>query len=388
MTIVVEEVVKRDRRSAIGIVIPARNESGFVIRTLQTLAAQDVWDRCEVVVVENGSDDDTASQVAEFAAQSCLHVTLLRLDPASAVAARIHGMDYLMGRAEPPAMLVSADADTTYPAGWLSALEDAVAAGADVVASAGYMDPVLWSWCPTLTSRYVERIGTIFFDPDTTKSLGVDESTCLFTPQVYEDFGRPVCAPGFGITAACYRRLGGFRREHYDAGATREILIAGLPLMFRAELNAFRVAYVRAPWWQTSPRRLVSEPEIQLGRTLQDTDMFPYREVAPEAYIKFDQAADDINYQDLLLNCVRDYLLTPCLTRPQLLRRNAAYFGKLAGELNQTINRWHGERFLPEPRHLFDLATDLTETHGSRVLETFAEFRGRRREQPASLLHN
>ncbi|OEJ58742.1 hypothetical protein BGM19_12800 [Streptomyces agglomeratus] len=385
MSIVAEAVVKRARRSATGIVIPARNESGFIIRTLQALAAQDVRDRCEVVVVENGSDDDTASQVAEFATQSSLQVTLLQLDPASAVAARIHGMDYLMAQEQPPDILVSADADTVYPAGWLSALESAVGAGADVVASAGYMDPVLWSWCPRLTSRYVERIGTIFFDPDTTASLGVDESTCLFTTQVYEDFGRPVCAPGFGITAACYKQLGGFRREHYDADATREILIAGLPLMFRAELNAFRVGYVREPWWLTSPRRLVSEPEIQLGRTLQDTDMFPYREVAPEAYIKFDQAADSISYQDLLLNCVRDYLLTPSLTRPQLLRRNAAYFGTLAAELNQTINRWHAERFLPEPRHLFDLATDLTETYGARVLEGFAEFRARQREQPDSL---
>ncbi|MEU5337855.1 glycosyltransferase family A protein [Streptomyces asoensis] len=376
-----EEVRGRDRRSRIGIVIPARNESGFVIRTLQAFAAQELRGRCEVVVVENGSDDDTAPQVDEFAAQSALQVTLLQLEPASAVAARIHGMDYLMAQEEPPGILVSADADTIYPAGWLSAMDSAVEAGADVVASAGYMDPVLWSWCPTLTSRYVERIGTIFFDPDTTDALGVDESKCLFTTQVYEDLGRPVCAPGFGITAAAYRQLGGFRREFYDDEATREILIAGLPLMFRAELNAFRVDYVRRPWWLTSPRRLVSEPEIQLGRTLQDTDMFPYREVAPDAYTKFDQAADSINYQDLLLNCVRDYLLTPCLTRPQVLRRNAAYFGTLAAELSQSINRWHAERLLPEPRHLFDLATDLTEEYGTRVLETFAEFRARQREQ-------
>lgn len=376
---------KRDRRRTIGVGIPAHNESGFVIRTLQTFAAQDMRDRCRVVVVENDSDDDTAAQVAEFADQSPLQVTLLQLETASAVAARIRAMDYLMSQEQPPDILVSADSDTTYPPGWLSALEGAVEAGADVVASAGYMDPVLWSWCPTLASRYVERIGTIFFDPDTTAALSVDESKCLFTPQVYEDFGRPVCAPGFGITAACYKQLGGFRREHYDAGATREILIAGLPLMFRAELNAFRVGYVRTPWWRTSPRRLVSEPEIQLSRTLQDTDMFPYREVAPDAYTKFDQAADSINYQDLLLNCVRDYLLTPCLTRPQLLRKNAAYFGRLAAELNQTINYWHAERLLPEPRHIFDLATDLTETYGSQILEAFAEFRTRQREQPAVL---
>lgn len=385
MSTVAEAALTRDRRSTIGIVIPARNESGFVIRTLQAFAAQDQGDRCEVVVVENGSDDDTASQVADFASQSALQVTLLQLEPASAVAARIHGMEYLMAQEQPPGVLVSADADTTYPAGWLSALEGAVEAGADLVASAGYMDPVLWSWCPTLTSRYVERIGTIFFDPDTTAGLGIDESNCLFTTQVYEDFGRPVCAPGFGITAESYRQLGGFRREYYDAGTTREILIAGLPLMFRAELNAFHIGYVRTPWWFTSPRRLVSEPEIQLGRTLQDTDMFPYREVAPDAYIKFDQAADSINYQDLLLNCVRDYLLTPCLTRPQVLRRNADYFGKLVGELNKTINRWLAERFLPEPRHLFDLATGLTETYGTRVLETFTEFRARQREQLRSL---
>ena len=203
--------------------------------------------------------------------------------------------------------LVSGDADTVYQPAWLRAVWARLECGADMVSRAGYMDTFLWSRCPRLASRYIENVGSIFFDPGTILRLEIDENECLFTRKVYSDFGRPACSLGFAITVDAYVRLGGFRREFYDHAHEREVLIAALPLMFRAERAGTKIDQVERPWWLTSSRRLVSEPAAQLGREFQHTAMDDYRAVNLDAYWAFDADADRFDYHGLRLNCVRDY---------------------------------------------------------------------------------
>lgn len=376
----------------IGIVIPARNEQDYIAATLDTLLDQVELEgggrllppsSYEIVVVENGSTDVTTDVVLSKRHDTERTVTLLHSDEASAVAARAAGMRYLVSSADPPRFLISADADTRYPRTWLSWLATHLRAGADMVTCPGYMDPVLWQRCPRLTGAYTDRVGTIFFDPGTCRSLGADDSSALFSEQVYLDFGRPANAAGFAITADCYEWLGGFHREHFDEARTKEILIAALPLQFRAELSGCHVAQPRGPWWLTSPRRLVGEPDVQLGRTFQHTEMGQYRTDPHVAYERFDAMASTLDFDVLLVNCVRDYLLTPCITRPHLVASNLdRYFGAAGEELCSAIDSWHAAHPEPEPRHVFDLATHLADRHSDQILEVLTRQDGRGGARP------
>lgn len=354
----------------VGVVIPAKDEERWIARTLSSLLDQSAGSSAEVevVVVENASTDRTADVVGEFVANHPGDVTLLRNTQPSAIAARIVGMQYLLTKIDPAQYLVSGDADTMYPPGWIKALARELESGADVVSCAGYMDPQLWERCPRVAQRYVEQVGSIFFDPDTILKLGVDQADCLFTGRVYADFGRPLVSPGFAITADAYQCLGGFRREYYDAGGQREILIAAAPLMFRAELAGLQFGDVTHPWWLASPRRLVSEPDVQLGREFQHTDMDSLRAVEDAAYEAFDASADEIDYHGLRLNCIRDYVLTPSVIRPTRIETNPGYFGSLGGELVKAVLQLH-EMDQIDPRHVFDAAADLTDRYGDRIIE-------------------
>lgn len=371
--------------SELGIVIPARNEAGYIGATLDTLLDQVELDErtpvparsYKIVIVENASTDATTDVVLASKRKAGAAVTLLHRSEPSAVAARADGVRHLLTSADPPRFLVSADADTRYPRTWLAWLASHLRAGADLVTSPGYMDPNLWQRCPLATAAYVERIGTIFFDPDTRRRLGVDENRALFSEQVYLDFGRPANAAGFAVSADCYERLGGFRREHFDEAGTEEILIAALPLQFRAELAGLRVVQPRGPWWSTSPRRLVGEPDVQVGRTFQRNEMDQYRSISPAAYERFDVMMSTSDLSDLRLNCVRDYIVTPCITRPALVDSHRdTYFGASAADVKTSIGVWRAAHPDPEPREIFDIAARLAERHADQIGEILARRSG------------
>lgn len=352
-----------------GMVIPAKDEEKWIVPTLQSLIDRPVGSavQLEIVVVENGSADRTAEVVAEFAASCSGNVTLLSVPESSAIGARIVGVRHLVARSDPVQYVISGDADTIYPRDWINSIVRAFRMGADVVSCAGYMDPLLWARCPRVGQKYVEEVGSIFFDPQTIRDLDIDERVCLFTHQVYADFGRPLCSPGFAITAEAYQRLGGFRREYYDADEQRKILIAAAPLMFRAELAGLRIVDVDEPWWYHSPRRLLAEPDVQLGREFQHTDMETFRTAEDAAFRAFDAAADQIDYRGLRLNCIRDYVLTPCIVRPERIVAHPGYFGELADELSNRIGKLHNIEDI-EPRHIFDLASTLTDEFGDELV--------------------
>jgi glycosyltransferase involved in cell wall biosynthesis len=113
----------------ISVVIPARNAAATIPRTLEALRTQDLDGPFEVIVVDNGSDDDTAA-IAERAG-----VTVLRQGRARPGAARNRGVE-----AAAATRIAFTDADCFPEPGWLSAglraLEDA-----DLVQGAVVADP-------------------------------------------------------------------------------------------------------------------------------------------------------------------------------------------------------------------------------------------------------
>jgi GT2 family glycosyltransferase len=94
----------------ISVVIPARNAAATIPRTLEALAAQDVDGPYEVIVVDNGSADETA-EIAERAG-----VTVIRQGRDRPGAARNRGVE-----AAGAAAIAFTDADCFPEPGWLSA---------------------------------------------------------------------------------------------------------------------------------------------------------------------------------------------------------------------------------------------------------------------------
>ena len=119
----------------LSVVVPAHNEEATLPATLEALARQDFRGRYEVLVVDNASTDDTAAVAARWGAQ------VVREPRLGVCAARQAGTTAARGE-----IVVSTDADTVQPPGWLSRIDARL--GGDVAAVAGpcrYLDAPWWA---------------------------------------------------------------------------------------------------------------------------------------------------------------------------------------------------------------------------------------------------
>jgi len=127
----------------LSVVVPARNSAPWVGELLESLLAQGV-ESSEIIVVDNGSCDDTAEIVEQHTARDP-RVRLIRSQATSAAAARNDGVDAALG-----AYLVFADSDDIVPDGaheaMLAALE---ASGSDMVIGDHLKFSPTSTWSPT-----------------------------------------------------------------------------------------------------------------------------------------------------------------------------------------------------------------------------------------------
>jgi len=119
------------------VVVPAYNEAASLPAALTSLRRQDVGaDQFEIIVVDNGSDDDTPAIARSYGAR-------VVVEPRRGVCdARQAGVDAALGE-----FVVSTDADTTHPADWLRRIDLGLRSRPDAVAIGGpcrYADPPWW----------------------------------------------------------------------------------------------------------------------------------------------------------------------------------------------------------------------------------------------------
>ena len=119
------------------VVVPAYNESASLPAALDSLRRQDVGDdHFEVIVVDNGSDDDTPAIARSYGAR-------VVVEPRRGVCdARQAGVDAARGE-----FVVSTDADTIHPPDWLRRIDTGLRSRPDAVAIGGpcrYADPPWW----------------------------------------------------------------------------------------------------------------------------------------------------------------------------------------------------------------------------------------------------
>ena len=116
---------------AVSVIVPAFNAAATLGETLAAIAAQDLAEDFEVIVVDNGSTDGTGA----VAQEAPLPVKLLRRQPGRVGAARNHGAAEASS-----AVLAFTDADCRPDPGWLRAGLAAIAS-ADLIQGAVRPDP-------------------------------------------------------------------------------------------------------------------------------------------------------------------------------------------------------------------------------------------------------
>ena len=122
----------------ISIVVPALNEGRLLPDCLESLINQDYEGEYEIIVVDNGSTDNTANIAKNFGVK-----VVFCLDNEGVSYARQVGADAACGD-----IIAQADADTVYPRDWLARIADHLYTHPDTVAVAGrfiYRDPPSWA---------------------------------------------------------------------------------------------------------------------------------------------------------------------------------------------------------------------------------------------------
>jgi glycosyltransferase involved in cell wall biosynthesis len=193
----------------LSVVIPARNAAATIGEQLQALAAQQ-WDRpWEVIVVENGSTDDTAAEVERRMELFDGRLGMVRTQRTGLNFARNLGIS--KARAEHVAIV---DADDVVADGWLAAIGEALR-GHDYVTGPFELDRLNPPWLASSRGRGSERIPPTFYG--------------LF-PYAH--------GCNLGIHRARWSEVGGFDEEIYgteDIEFGMRLWMAGCPAVFVPE---------------------------------------------------------------------------------------------------------------------------------------------------------
>lgn len=113
----------------VSVIVPAHNEEAFIGKCLDSLSRQSLDKKFfEVLVINNASKDDTAKIARKY------KVRVIEEKKKSVILARQKGVDKAKGE-----IIVSADADTTYPANWLKSIKNDFDKNRDLIAVVGWI---------------------------------------------------------------------------------------------------------------------------------------------------------------------------------------------------------------------------------------------------------
>ena len=194
---------KTDAQTLLSVIIPALNEEKMIGRCLDALLQANVGlDITEIIIVDNGSVDDTCRLALEYA--SSLNIKILKRRNASISAVRNYGAAVARG-----AFLAFLDADCVVPRDWMKFGVELLSDGAVGVIGAHCRIPPNSSWVAKswsdggLANHHSETsyipTGDMFVPRETFQILGgFDES--LETNEDYE-FCQRAKAAGFPVRA-------------------------------------------------------------------------------------------------------------------------------------------------------------------------------------------
>ena len=208
------------------VVVPSYNNAATIGRCLDSLERQDMRGYLEVIVVDDGSRDDSAARASAFP------VTVIRQANQGPAAARNCGAAAAQG-----AIVLFLDSDCVAPPGWARAMTAALD-GTDAEAAVGTIVPSTQGVLPVLIQMEIE------------------ERYARMRARDLVDF---IAAPSCAVRRDCFRRIGGFNaafRFNEDVELAYRLNAAGLGIRFVQDVpvaHAHQLRwsdYVRAKFWR------------------------------------------------------------------------------------------------------------------------------------------
>ncbi|MFF5289969.1 glycosyltransferase family 2 protein [Paractinoplanes globisporus] len=186
------------------VVIPCFNEEAYIAEAIRSLQRQEFDGAYEIVVVDNNCTDQTAEIARGLGAR-------VVTEAAPGVCnARQAGT-----RASSGEIVISADADTTYPPDWLAKIDRGFRSGDDVVAVVGpcrYVDGPAWG--PVFARALFGGVGLVY--RATGRTLYVSATNIAFRRDQWE--GYDVRLTQGGDELDLLRKLRARGRVVYDGG--------------------------------------------------------------------------------------------------------------------------------------------------------------------------
>ncbi len=231
----------------ISIVIPALNEEKLIAQCLKSLKEQTYKGDYEILVVDNGSTDNTAAIARDCGARVISYTT-----EKNVFAARQFGADNAAGE-----IIVQADADTIYPAPWLQRIADQFASHPKASAVAGrffYREKFIWGWLELFIRNILNLVFSFFFK----RPLLVSGATFAFRRSVFITAGGyrglTYSPDQYGITGRlkCYGKVI-YDPKLYVLTSPRSVRAPTLVLFGRVMVNAYNLTKYWAKYFLTRP---------------------------------------------------------------------------------------------------------------------------------------
>jgi len=183
----------------VSVVIPAYNEEATVHRTLDSLQKQDYRGPVEIIVVDNGSTDETARVARSWKA------TVVREPRKGYVFALMKGFEHASGE-----LVLTTDADTIVPSRWISTLVAAFERDPGLAAAGGGVEFCDANWKGKLFERLILPV-----------ALGYDR-LCFSYPHLW--------GANLAVRRESFVRAGGWTGKfnlHADADLSRRMAAVG-----------------------------------------------------------------------------------------------------------------------------------------------------------------
>ena len=231
----------------IAVVVPTRNRASYLGVTLASLALQELDHPYEVVVVDDGSTDDTAGTAAAAGVRTLRHDR-----PQGPNAARNTGI-----RATAAELIALVDDDVFAPPGWLHALLEGARAHPDADVLGGPIEARFDGRPPRSCGREAPPVTTLDLGPDDREAEFVWSANMLLRREAFDRLdGFSAEIPIYGDEEDFLRRL--------RAGGGRVMYVAGARLFHRRSGRDARLrSLVRAEY---SRGRNLRAHDVRLGK--------------------------------------------------------------------------------------------------------------------------